>query len=78
MRPDLLLVRGRGYYSPRNGHWWLGAQAAAESGAGDQRDLPSAFSLAITEVITHASLVEGERGIDFRRFFSRLQFCLIH
>ena len=58
--------------------WSLVARCTGTAESGDQRDLPSAFSLAITAVITHASLVGEKRGIDFRRFFSRLQFCLIY
>ena len=78
MRPDLWLVRGRGYYSPRNGHWWLGAQAQRSLVLVTRGICPQRFLLQLQQSLHTRPSLEGSEELIFGDFFSRLQFCLIH
>ena len=63
-------------HGPRNGHWWLGAQAAAESGAGDQRDLlcPQRFLLQLQQSLHTRPLLEGSEELIFGDFLVACNF----
>ena len=74
MRPDLLLVRGRGYYSPRNGHWSLGAQAQRSLVLVTRGICPQRFLLQLKKSLHTRPLLKGSEELIFGDFLVACNF----